>query len=741
MKTYAWLAYLLVFLPGCAAYKELEPDPPLSANERGYIELKDGKDPFELDGDNKYVIKIPRPAADHFNLVLVTPVKPELRAFLTSSFDEGKGAMVPLRDETASNDSTYVYAVDTKMSTYHWVVEDVMRDLVLALRYRYVPEWRYTFENKYAEFRNVLANNTADRSTYNSIDINFDLARLDFGREIPRVGSTTAQIKSMKEELLHLESIFPPNIAASKDTAYEQYVSLRGKVDDELAFQENYSAILNLFKREKDTRGNEALFIEAIPYFTSIVSRRERFPAGVISKASDILIGRLVRVTPYLDNLLKNKRDANAISPAPTVEDVSALYRACGKQIPPEMESILRFVNRFNTEVAALQSSNRKFEDLKTYFNAEIGSPTETFYSALVSKAVEVRAAIPVPQAARFERYGRYDCSALLSRQIANAANRTIDLESTYQTAETVSKYVGSRLWPSAEASLRELHETGGISDAPEPPAHRRALVKRFENEIFSAVKSASQQRIDAFIKAHEMAVDYVAELYADSAFLPVYQLRFSSAGPVDLAQKRKQIESYLDQIKYVQFPEISIKSIYAEFTRNQRDRGVEKARAIVEHGKFYRGADQQVKGLITECDVEAAKWIVRPKEYRKFFALPVTSNKQGVNEYMFRIRLQIPSEAQFPVFDVTAKLPQEVAEKASREQWFESITIDKKPIKNEGRFRVTSPTSENNYETLITPVQMDKAGRNILEVRFKYPGFRVFEVSAMAQVPIIRKN
>jgi hypothetical protein len=35
----------------------------------------------------------------------------------------------------------------------------------------------------------------------------------------------------------------------------------------------------------------------------------------------------------------------------------------------------------------------------------------------------------------------------------------------------------------------------------------------------------------------------------------------------------------------------------------------------------------------------------------------------------------------------------------------------------------------------------MDKAGRNILEIRFKYAGFRVFEISAMAQVPIIRKN
>ncbi|MDH3252875.1 MAG: hypothetical protein OEM41_08790, partial [Ignavibacteria bacterium] len=59
----------------------------------------------------------------------------------------------------------------------------------------------------------------------------------------------------------------------------------------------------------------------------------------------------------------------------------------------------------------------------------------------------------------------------------------------------------------------------------------------------------------------------------------------------------------------------------------------------------------------------------------------------------------------------------------------------------NEGRFRITSPTADNNYESQVTPVQMDKDGNNILEVRFSYPGFRVFEVSAMAQVPIIRKN
>jgi hypothetical protein len=35
----------------------------------------------------------------------------------------------------------------------------------------------------------------------------------------------------------------------------------------------------------------------------------------------------------------------------------------------------------------------------------------------------------------------------------------------------------------------------------------------------------------------------------------------------------------------------------------------------------------------------------------------------------------------------------------------------------------------------------MDNEGNNILEIRFTYPGYRAFEISAMAQVPIIRKN
>jgi hypothetical protein len=160
-----------------------------------------------------------------------------------------------------------------------------------------------------------------------------------------------------------------------------------------------------------------------------------------------------------------------------------------------------------------------------------------------------------------------------------------------------------------------------------------------------------------------------------------------------------------------------------------------------VTHAKYYRGKDPQVTQLGAEFDVEVPKLITRPKDYRRVFALPVTDNRQGSNEYLIRLQLQIPSEAQFPVYDITVKLPEQVARNARTAQWYESITINRTPIKNEGRFRITAPTADNNYESLITPVQMDRAGRNILEIRFRHPSFRVFEVSAMAQVPIIRKN
>lgn len=728
-------------LGGCATFKELEPEPEVLPAERGYVELDEDGDNFELDKDGKYFIRFPVPLKDRFYLLLVARTKPALKTYLTTTFDNGEGPVTLIHDQAAADDSIFLYPIDTGVPTYYWVIELVKYDLVLDLRYRYLPQWRYRYESKQAEFQEILANNSVDRSPYLAINAGTDLDGRDLAREVASIEERTIRIKSMKDELLELEGVFPPDIAASTDTTYGQYLAFKNKVDEELSFQDDYAAVLNWFNKEKMTRGNTGLFLESAPYFAGILARQERFPSGVRNKICAILPKRLFETAPYLDDLTRNKRDIGRIEPNASPEVVRELYRSCGQKIPTETESVLRFINRFNTEVDGLQSTNNKFEELKARFSSHRGTLTESFFADLATKAGEIKMMIPEPQASRFERYGNYTCAVTLGIEIQNARNRANDLQMMYQTSGIVAGHISNRMWGSAELRLKELHKTWGITGSSDVSSQRRTIVEQFEEGIFTAVRTASEERINAFIKAHEIAIDDVAELYVDSAFLPVHQLSFSSLGWNELVRKRNQIQSYLDQIKYNQFPETSIKSIYSEFTRNMRDRGVEKARAIVEHGKFYKGSDQQVQGLITECDVQAAKWIVRPAEYRKLFALPITDNKQGVNEYMFRIRLQIPSEAEFPVFDVNLKLPQEIAEKALQEQWFESITINKNPIKNEGRFRVTSPTAANNYEALITPVQMDKGGRNILEVRFKYPGFRVFEVSAMAQVPIIRKN
>lgn len=741
MKIFFFSAFLLI-LSGCAAYKELQPEPELSPFERGYIELKNGEENFELSKGNKYFIRFPAPPRERFYLVLVARSKPMLSSFLTGSFNNGEGPMTPIPDEASSSDSISVYSMDaTNSRDFAWVIDAVREDLVLAVNYRYVPQWRYTFENTYAALRITLANTIVDRATYNSIDGNFNFDNLDIAKEISRLDEKNSRLKAMKEDLQRVEAVFPADIAASKDTAYEQYVALRTKVNDELAFHDTYGTVLHLFQKEQETRGKTDEFMAALPYFTQALSRKENFSHGVIAKVNRVFPARLGEIVSYLDAILKNNTDAGTITPDPSLENISALYRACGQQTPGQTAFIVRFINRFNVEAKGLQASKGKLESLRAFFNAQSGSPAPSFYSDLVTKAEELKRSIPECQTMTFDKYGNYLCATILNREITGTTNTANDLLAVYQGTLAVSNDISSRSWAPAETRLRELHDTKPTSGYAEIPVQRTHLVKRLEADLFASVKSASEQRIDMFINTHQMAIDSVAQLYTDSSFLPAHQLTFSSSGQADLMQKRKQIEGYLENIKYNQFPETSIKSIYTEFTRNPGDRGVEKARAIVEHGKFYRGNDKQVKGLITECDVQAAKWIVKPKEYRKLFALPVTSNKKGTNEYMFRVRLQVPSDAQFPVFDVNLKLPREVAEKAGQAQWYESITIDKKPLKNEGRFRITSPTAENEYEALITPLQMDKEGRNILEVRFSYPGFRVFDVSAMVQVPIIRKN
>ena len=194
-------------------------------------------------------------------------------------------------------------------------------------------------------------------------------------------------------------------------------------------------------------------------------------------------------------------------------------------------------------------------------------------------------------------------------------------------------------------------------------------------------------------------------------------------------------------KMKANEFPAKAIKLLYDEFTKSPQDNGVLKARAIVAHGSHYQGTDKDIKIRIAECDPNIAKLITKPKDYRRVFALPVTSKQHGKNKYVVRLNVNIPTDAMFPVYDVNVKLPKEISQNAAAEKWYDDITLNKKQLKNEGRFSIGSPGPSNDYECQITPVQMNKDQSNILEVTFSYDAFKPFIVSVMVQKPIIKKN
>lgn len=731
----------LFLLSGCAAYKELSPDPAIIPLERGYIPLKDGDENFTLDKDKKYYMEVPGPGKNQFYLVLTTDKRWALDPLLTRVFDDKEGPGERITDEASGNDSLMVYPVDASATRYFWVVESVRADVELTLRYRYVPRWRFTFETKSAQYRQTLERNLADRTTFNAIDERFSFSGFNFKGERSTLDKKTASIVTLSDELKKLEDLFPPEIRGSQDTAYQHFVQLKSDVTDELDFQKAYASVLATFQRLEESQGRTGAFLEGAPVFLDFL-RSKQIPPRAIDRGRRDIAARLPEAYPYYDNQLRTKRDITKITLTPPVEPLRPLHEACGVLYPSEFVTLKAFVDRFNVEAGAVQNAGATLKRLERLPESGARFLSDTLYAGMIATASEAVQMLPQEtQLDNFERFRNYPCTIELRKEVTSAVGRATAFQRLYQTSRILAGSINSGEWVTSESLLRDLNTSEQFSEFLVVDRHKKTLVGRFEDEIFARVLAASKQRAEGFAAKNQTVLANVQRLYADTSFMPVYTLTYSASGQAEATRKRQQIQKELDQIKYYRFPDGAIRTLYRSLTENMSDRGVEKARAIVEHGKFYRGDDTQVKAYVDECDVSVAKAIVRPRDYRRVLALPVSDSKGGTNEYMFRLLLQIPSDAQFPVFDVNIKLPKEVAQNAGREQWYTSITINTTPIKNEGRFRITAPTSANGYESMVTPVQMDKAGKNILEVRFKYPGFRVFEVSAMAQVPIIRKN
>jgi hypothetical protein len=306
---------------------------------------------------------------------------------------------------------------------------------------------------------------------------------------------------------------------------------------------------------------------------------------------------------------------------------------------------------------------------------------------------------------------------------------------------EKIRSWIAANEWKTAETGLSNLQADKDYLSISQISAKKLQAVQTLEEQLFERVKSLSFARVDAFAKSNDTTLTDVPHLYEDSVFLPVYNLTYSSESPGRVLQRKRTIDAYLNNVKFIQFPEKAIRIIYKELTRSPRDRGVEKARAILAHGKYYKGRDKTIRNIVDECDPTIAKTLTKPKEYRRLLVIPVNESPSASNEYLFRVNVKIPSDAMFPVFDVNIKVPSEVAENAGENQWFSEMTLNKKAIKTEGHMRIVAPSADNNYEAQVTPVQMAKNKDNIIQIRFKYPKFQLFEVSVMAQVPLIRKN
>jgi hypothetical protein len=295
--------------------------------------------------------------------------------------------------------------------------------------------------------------------------------------------------------------------------------------------------------------------------------------------------------------------------------------------------------------------------------------------------------------------------------------------------------------WALCENALSALYADQEFLDYLKYKDKKLSLVREMESSMFAQVDALSVKRANDFITVNLLTTDNIDVLYQNEAFTPVYDIKFSTLGEKEVTRRKQTLIGKLQAIKTDQFPASAIDAQYKNFTANINQNGVTKARAVAKHGFFYKGKDKKIINLVAECDTRIAKWITKAATYRKFYVLPITDNQKGENEFLFRLNIQIESDAVFPVFDINIKLPEEVARSAPRQQWFKEITINKKPIKNEGRFTISSPTSENGYESIITPVQMNKGQDNILEVRFNHSSFKVFEISVMAQKPLIKKN
>lgn len=792
IKHFVLAAFLLTL--GCATYKQLKPEPELSFLEQGYIELKKGKEDFALDKGKRYFITFPAPQDDRYFLVLNLPDKRKFGSYLTSSFLSKMKPGKKIADESPVPASQSVYAISRGSAEYFWIIDYVPADVVLRMQYRYVPQWRFTFEVKHAAFTEIFKKNIVDRGMYKSIGLGARLENFNFPLVLDTVAKHTAELQKTYQDLLASQSLFPANILNSGDEAYKNYASLKKNLEEEIEFQTVYHMALDFFYKESQSRNSPVEFLARVEDFISYFSHKSRFPENILKESKNVLQKRLDEIAPFYDQRLMIKEDAEALDTnyfrLNSLNRLGTLYEKAGIAAPPEILALVEFITDFESKRKALLAIKDSLSQIANYIKAQPGMPSDDLFRGVVARASALQNMVPPAMDAAYGKYQSFACATALNQNIAEGGRSLTEQVARYQEAQglvlrlnllknsreysamlgllrqnthlafLIDKYkeldkmsldeqgkniravLESAAWDQAEARLRKLNDDVNFINVTEMLPLKQKAVLELEDSLYTRIERVSRNHINQFLEEKVNVLENVDSLYTDSVFLPVYNVTFSSGGHAELLQRKNTLVSDLARTKEYEFPAKAIKLLYEQFTKNPDDNGVLKARAIVTHGAHYQGTDKEILLRVTECNPNLAKAVTKPKDFRRVFVLPVTDNRErGKNKYIMRFNINIPTEAKFPVYDVTIKLPKEVAQNASAEQWYSEMTLNRKVLKNEGRFSITAPNAANDYECQISPVQVNKDQGNILEVVFNYPAFKVFNASVMVQKPIIKKN
>lgn len=783
---------IILYLVSCAPYKQLQPKPELTPAEQGYLELKNGKKDFKLKKEKKYFIVFPAAQEDNFYLVLSHPQKKSLNSYLTDKLIDKKTTGAKIPDES-ENDTQSVFPIGKSVPEYYFIMERIGAELDLKLNYRYTPQWRFKFENKHTTYREILAANRVDRKTYESIAPGKYMEGMDFPSTISAVDKNKAAIDEVYKQLLAIESIFPSSIVNSQDEAYLNYKKLKAEIEDEIAFQEAYLATLHFFDKEFTCRGNPLELVKSVEDFITFFKGKDKIAPAVISEAKAVIERRLTEIPPFYNQRLKGKSNATPFEQetffVKELLRIGDLYKTAMLQAPAEYTSLAHFVKEYNERSGALIAVEDSLKAIHATIDGEKNMPSDDFLPKIVKRAQAIKSRIPNPLDESFADYADYNCSENYNMNLANFTKQFEKDLANYQEASTIipnlntlksqkdystmlgllkqkpnlaflyPKYekldmmsvqeqgirIGDALkglrWGEAEKLLTRLHTDNNFLKPSVILPIKREVVQEYEDSLYIRIDRYSRQRIDKFVKENYKTVENVDSLYTDSVFLPAYDVTFSSGSRGELIQRKNDLIAHLAKTKENQFPAKAITLLSKDFFNRPKDNGVLKARAVVTHGKYYKGDDKKIKRIIAECDPWRVKWIVKPKQYRRVLAVPVTDKRRGTNKYVVRMNIDIKTDAQFPVYDVNIKLPEVIAKNAGTQQWYDKITLNKKEVKIEGRVTLTAPTKANEFTCQITPVQMRKDKGNVLEITFLHKSFTVHPVSVMVQKPIIKKN